>query len=566
MIIKITALYIINKNKKNDTGAGMKHLYFLVLLSFFSSLRAQDTDTLYILQTTDVHGHIRPYDYFRDKPADYGLAGIYTKVKAYRQQHRNVILVDGGDLIQGTPMAYYFNHLDAKSANPIIQTLNFMKYDALAVGNHDIEQGPQVYLRCQRESDFPWLSANSLLADSSTFFKPYTTIQKNGVQIGIIGLTTPGIPMWLDSSLYPGIDWQDMLEAARKYVQILRPRVDILVGLFHAGFDSSYSGAQTEALGLPNENASGLVARQVAGFDIIFAGHSHRPYPPEKTSFLDEAIQKPLQINAGSRGKFLGVAEIIYHKDSSHNTVHILAKNGWLEDVRQIPPAAEILDLTKKAHEKTLKYIRATVAELRDTLDAAHSRFEDNALVELINKAQMDYFQADFSLAASFNPGLKILPGKICIKDIYGMYRYENFLYLVQMSGQQIKDFLEYSARFYLWDGTQVKANPNMAGYNYDMAEGLSYQINVRKAPGSRTENIIDLKSGRPLDLHKKYRVAMNSYRASGGGGHMAAAGLEKAKILKKSNREMRGILADYLKKTGKISTRPDGNWKIITN
>lgn len=542
----------------------MKHFYFLVLFILFGQLFARQADTLYILQTTDVHGHIYPYDYFRDKAADYGLAKIYTRVKAYRQQYKNVILLDGGDLIQGTPLAYYFNYLDTTDVHPLIQTLNFMRYEAMSVGNHDIEQGAQVYLRCQRESQFPWLSANSLLDEGKTFFKPYTIIKRGGLKIGVIGLTTPGIPMWLDPSLYPGIEWQDMVKAARKYADILRPQVDILVGLFHAGFDSSYSGTQTDALGLPNENASGMVARQVPGFDVVFAGHSHRPLPKKKSSLNESDINKPLLINAGSRAKYLGVAELIYRRGEKHAAFKLLAKNAWLEDIKSTPSSAEILRLNKSAHEKTLKYIRTPVAELHDTLSAAGARFADNAVVELINNAQMDYFKADISMAASFNPRLQILPGKMRIKDIYGMYRYENYLYLVEMSGQQIKDYLEYSARYYLWDGKRVRANPDMAGYNYDMAEGISYQVNVTKAPGSRIEKLVFLRNGKALQADKKYTVALNSYRASGGGGHMAAAGAKQTRILRKSNKEMRSILTDYLKKTGRINTQPDGNWKIV--
>ena len=643
----------------------MRHIiilysFILFLLSFAS---AQQTDTLYILQTTDVHGNVQDYNYFNDQPADYGLARIYTEVAQLRRVHKNVLLLDGGDLLQGTPMIYYFNKIETDVPNPMILTLNDMKYDAFAVGNHDIEQGPVVYNRARKESHFPWLSANSVRKDGSTYFKPYTIIKRNGIRIGIIGLTTPAIPMWLDKSLYPGIEWADMVETAKKYVKILRPQVDVLVGLFHAGFEAEYSKKQTDALGLPNENASLLVAEQAPGFDVVFAGHSHRPEPKpgEVESIMDQT--KPLLINAGSWGRNLGIAEIIIrkkaedrrqktkdnikrrhrlspkmraamqkHRDKRLKTERkkekinsskyqaaqhkplkklegnpkeqspdiqnktswkVVAKKGWLKSMKDVPPVPEILNLMKPYHQKILKYIRTKIAELTAPLDAARSRFEDNATVELINKAQLDYTGADISFAASFNEHFKMPAGPIRIKDIYGMYRYENFLYTVAMTGQQIKDFLEYSARYFVPENGRITASDKMPGYNYDMAEGIRYKIIVKKGRANKTqdirqmikevkkkyqdtsnkirtgnsvEDIIFIKTGKPLEMNKTYTVAMNSYRATGGGGHLAAAGIKNPKILSKSNVEMRSILAEYIKKQKIIRPETDGNWKLITN
>ena len=167
----------------------MKSIYIFIILTI-SFLSAQTIDTLYILQTTDIHGRIYPYDYYQDKPADYGLAKIYSKVVEFRKAHQNVLLLDGGDMIQGTPMNYYFNKIESSLPNPMILTMNYMGYDAMAVGNHDIEQGLFVYNKAQRESNFSWLSANSTLPDLSTYFEPYTIYEINGIRIGIIGLTT----------------------------------------------------------------------------------------------------------------------------------------------------------------------------------------------------------------------------------------------------------------------------------------------------------------------------------------------------------------------------------------
>ncbi len=582
--------------------------YFILISFFLSSYTigfTQQADTLYILQTTDVHGNIRDYNYFTDAPSDYGLARIYSRVTEYRKKHKNVILIDGGDLIQGTPMIYYFNVLEPDKPNPMILTMNYMGYDAFTVGNHDIEQGLFVYNRAQNESYFPWLSANSILPDGRSYFKPYTIIERNGIKIGIIGLTTPGIPMWLDENLYPGIKWANMVKTAQKYAKILRPNVDVLVGLFHAGFESGYSAAATNKLGLPNENASGLVADKVPEFDLVFAGHSHQLVPAQGL-VASKTNTDPLRINAGSWGRNLGVAEIILsskYQDEKQKTKDNRLKNentrkeglqfpipnfqekhfgkivkmsGWLESMKEVEPSKAILQLSDYYHQKTLEYIRQPVAELSQAIDAARSRFEDNALVELINKAQLDYTKTDISFAASFSTHFKMPAGPVLVKDIYSMYRYENFLYTIEMSGQQILDFLTYSARFFvLNEQGNIIANSEMAGYNYDMAEGLRYKIlvNQKKNPKSNLEDgqtkntvadLILIKTGKPLEMDQTYVVAMNSYRASGGGGHLAAAGIQNPKILSKSSMEMRTILSEYLKKLKVINTQCDHNWKVV--
>ena len=554
-----------------DMKRWFRNRLFLLLTFLTFPLFAQTTDTLYILQTTDVHGNIYPYNYFKDAPADNGLAKIYTQVVQYRTHHKKVVLIDGGDLLQGTPLTYYFNTIETDVPNPMILTMNYMGYDAFTIGNHDVEQGVFVYTRAETESRFPWLSANSLLDDGRTFFKPYTIIEKNGLRIGIIGLTTPGIPLWLDKTLYPGITWVDMVETARRYVSLLRPQVDVLVGLFHAGFNAGYSAKQTAKAGLPNENASQLVAMQVPGFDVVFAGHSHRPRPKNKKIHTDKQ-NEPLLINAGSHGRYLGVAQIIIQQDEKSATKNIIQKNGWLESTRGIKPSEAILDLTSYYHKKTLDYIRTPIAKLEGELSGKKSRFEDTALIELINKAQMDACGADISFAACFNDRIDFKPGTLRVKDIYAIYPYENYLYLVEMTGQQIKDFLTYSSRYFVLQNGKIISNPSVNGYNYDMAEGIRYKIKVKNTmdvEGNVSENrnqisdLVLIKTGQALDMKKIYKVALNSYRANGGGGHMAAAHAQNAPLLWKSNIEMRTILINYFKKLGEIKPEIDGNWRL---
>ena len=539
----------------------MKKFQFLFILLFvFSLLSATQIDTLFILQTTDVHGNLYPYDYFKDEPAERGLAKVYTRVAEYRDLHENVILVDSGDMIQGTPLTYYFNKIEPDITHPMILAMNLMKYDAFAVGNHEIEQGTTIYNRVEKESDFPWLSANSFLEDGSTFFKPYTIIEKGGYKIGIIGLTTPGIPMWIDEALYPGITWKDMVETAKIFVAELRSEVDILIGIFHSGFDENEGAYKCKLMGLPIDNASGLVAKNVSGFDVIFGGHSHHIKPKERQTITNPG--KTLQIISGCLARNIGVAKLIIETNDKH--CRIIEKSSWIESIKDKVPSDEILEITKDHHNKVLKYIRTDIGITNDTLSGKHSRIKDTPLVDLINKAQLEYTNADISFAACFNSEFNISPGKIKIKDIYSLYEYENFLYMIEITGRQIKDYLEYSARYFIWDGENISSDPKIAGYNYDMAEGLSYQIDVSEDIGNRIKYLSLIETGKPIDMNRVYKVALNSYRGNGGGGHLAAAKAENAPVIFKSNIEMRSIIIEYISKIGIIKTEINNNWEII--
>ncbi len=536
-----------------------KQVLLLIIFLISSILFSQKVDSLYILGTNDLHGRIFPYNYYQDEPDEIGLAQIYTRVKQFRDKHSKVILLDAGDAIQGTPLTQYYNFIEPDKPHPMSKAMNIMGYEAFAVGNHEIEQGPGVYNRIKAESNFPWLSANSVLKDSSTYFRPYAIIEKKGIKIGIIGLTTPGIPTMLDQTYYPGITWTDMVTTARKYAEILRPSVDVLVGLFHAGFIQSEDAYKSESMGLPVANASGLVAEQVPEFDVIFGGHSHRIKPDIGTEV--EESEKPLQIIAKKWGECLGVAKIKIEKTDGR--YRIINKIGWVESASDLEPDKELMELLQPYHDKTLEYIRNDIATVNDTIYGAKSRFEDSPIVELINDAQLAITKADISVAASFKTDYIFKPGKLQLKDVFTIYPYENYLFVVEMTGKQIKSYLEESTKFYIIKNGKVIKNPEVAGYHYSMAEGINYKIELSKPIGRRINNITMEKNNEQLDLTKKYNVAMNSYRANGGGGLMNAAGAMDAPILYKSSQDMRNILIDYLQTIGSINNQVDNNWEL---
>ena len=230
--------------------------------------------------------------------------------------------------------------------------------------------------------------------------------------------------------------------------------------------------------------------------------------------------------------------------------------------MKNVEASQSIMDLTKNYHQATLKYIRSSIAKTNGPLSAKEALFKDSALIELINKAQMDYTGADISFAASFNNHFELDKGEIKVKDVYGMYYYENDLYMMEMTGRQIKDYLEYSARIYQLENGKVVLDKKINGYNYDMAEGINYTINVSKPVGQRITQLSN-PDGSAFDLAKTYKVALNSYRATGGGGHIVAAKADNNPIIFKSGRGMRSILTDYIKKIGVIEPSVNNNWKL---
>jgi 2',3'-cyclic-nucleotide 2'-phosphodiesterase/3'-nucleotidase len=251
-------------------------LFLLLSLRTFL-LPAQKDITLKIIHTSDVHGAILPFDFINNNAVDFGLAHVYTYVKQERSnEEQELILLDNGDVLQGQPTVYYANFMDSIGHHIIPEVMNYMGYDAGTVGNHDIEAGPNIYNHMVEAFNFPWLSAN--IVDKRTglpYFKPYTVITRQGIRIAVMGLTTPGVTKWLSPSLWPNMQFVDMVDAAKMWMDSIRIKENpqVIIGLFHSGHNAAYEDSDPDA---PlNENASLLVGQQVPGFDALFIGHDH---------------------------------------------------------------------------------------------------------------------------------------------------------------------------------------------------------------------------------------------------------------------------------------------------
>ena len=567
-----------------------KKLFFsfiLVLLSL-TTIFAQ-TINLKIIETSDVHGAIFPYDFKENKETNSSLARVLTYVKEQRADtNQTVILLDNGDILQGDPSVYYYNFEKTDTIHLYADVMNYMKYDVGTVGNHDIETGHTVYDKFNKEIDFPWLAANAVnTSTNEPYFKPYTIIEKKGLKIAVLGLITPAIPLWLPEKIWSGMRFDDMIETAKKWVKIIKEKEqpDLLVGLFHAGVDYTYNdeNENTEK----NENASKLVAEKIDGFDIVFVGHDHAGWN-FTTKSPDGKDVLILGTTSGARN--IAVVSITLNRSKSCPIYDLQNISGELVDTKNYAADAEFMNHYKNNFEEVKKYVSRPVGGFTETISARDAVFGPSKFVDLIQNIQLQLTGADISFTAPLSFNAKIEKGKVFVKDMFDLYRYENLLYTMELSGQEIKDYLEYSygnwfnqmkdendhlLKFKLDSNGNLKYSdknktPELDEryYNYESAAGIDYTVDVTKPAGSKV-TIIGFSNGKPFNLDSKYKVAINSYRGNGGGGHLTrGAKIPKEdlskRVINSTEKDLRYYLMKWIEKEKTVTPKLNGNWKVL--
>jgi len=559
--------------------------------------------TITFLETSDVHGMVLPYNFMKAAPAASSLAQVATLVAGEREKTGNeVVLLDDGDSLQGQPFVYYYNFEKTSVPHVWGQALNSLGYSAIGVGNHDIEAGHAVYDKLYKETVAPVICANALKADGTPYFQPYTVINRQGVKIAVLGMISPWIPNWLPNQLWTGMTFADMVETAKKWVPIIqkKEKPDLLVGLFHSGVDYTYGGLTKDTPS--NENAAQLVAEQVAGFDVIFVGHDHQgwdgkgwdPVAKAKKDVVGPDGKKVYIVGPKSDASGVGYVKVDLALDKATGA-YKKSFTTLLLPTAGIAPYKPFVANLQPAFNEVKAWVDKPVGKLAGKITTRDSMFGDSAFVDLIHKIQLELSadpamglkKADVSFAAplSYDATIPSNPdGTMFVRDMFSLYQYENFLYTMDMTGRQIKDFLEYSYKLWLAtmpnDGnhliamTQDKDGKWVTAtryYNYDSAAGINYTVDVSKPAGSRV-TISSLSDGRPFSLDATYTVAINSYRGQGGGGHLTTgAGLDKDTVqkLKLVNgatvKDLRFYLLKWFEKqSGAVKVDPLGNWKIV--
>jgi 2',3'-cyclic-nucleotide 2'-phosphodiesterase/3'-nucleotidase len=514
-----------------------------------------------------------------------GVARVATLVKQQREAkgEDRVLLVDAGDIIQGTSLAYYYARVDPITGadspqHPMAVAMNHMRYDAAALGNHEFNYGIDVLRKFESQCRFPLLGANAL--DAKTLkpaFRPYTVKRicvpgAPDIKVGILGLTNPGIALWDKDNVSGRMVFPGLVEQARKYVPRLRALgCDVVFLTDHSGLDGSSSYGDE----LPYvENASNLVAEQVPGIDAILVGHTHVEVSSytvtNKETGKDVVLSEPY-----CWGMRLTVFD--FDLELHHGQWKVTRTTAQTLDPKGVAEDAEITELLQADHELVVKYVNTPVGTCTQDLSAAESCWKDVPIMDFIHEVQMKTVAAGLSaadaalplisVAAPFSRTADIPAGDVTIRDIAGLYIYDNTLYGKKLTGAQLKDYLEYAAKYYHQVPSGTKADTatltnanSFWDYMYDTAAGVSYDIDIAQAEGSRIKNLSH--NGTAVTDDQVFVVAVNNYRANGGSGypHIAAADIAYS-----STNEIRQLMIDYVTAKGTLDPADFAvtNWKL---
>ncbi len=527
---------------------------FMLITSIFTFLPAiamaegSETRDLVILGTSDIHGNIDNYDYFTDSiPSGSAERGL-TKVATYMKtvvNNPNTIIIDNGDTIQGTPLSYLFR--DGTEMNPLAAVMNEMGYVCATVGNHEFNYGPEVLNKFQDEAKFPLLSAN--VTGGAYEFIPYTIKDVDGVQIGILGLTPPAVKYWERPENIEGCVFGDPIDAAQKYVPEMRALgVDVVVVAAHSGLDETYG------YGLDENFIKALTT--VPGIDVILAGHAHANVESQMINGV--LVTEP---NYHTRN----ISDIRITVTGSGSDWVVSAKSSKTPVLKGIAEDPDIKAIAQPYHDATVTYINTPIGEATGAFPGGFdARVADGPMADLINQVQTEAAAAagipvQASCAALFTNDAKLNAGPIKLKDAYAVYIYDNTLYVIEATGQMIKDELEWTAGYfnqYYFEPDGVTVNKNVRDYNYDMWSGIEYKLDVTKPVGQR---VVELKlNGVPLAMDQLVCVALNNYRATGK--------FPTATILYQSTVEVRELITNWIMERGTIN--PDSiyvkNWSLL--
>jgi 2',3'-cyclic-nucleotide 2'-phosphodiesterase / 3'-nucleotidase len=549
---------------------------------------ANHTAELTVMATADVHGYVLNWDYFKDAPftgtSEGGLAKVATLVEQVRTDRGAdaTLLVDTGDTIQGSMLANFVAKVEPFTetgiTHPMALAMNAMGYDAMVVGNHEFNYGVPFLRAFEAQIDFPLLGAN--VRDATTAaaaFTPWTieTVNLKGhkpIKVGILGLTTPGSAIWDRDKVGGVLDFTGGVETAEVEVpKLLKAGADVVIVLAHTGATpgSSYG----DAVPYP-ENFARQLAEQVPGIDAIFTAHSHaaiaEQFVTNQQTGAQVLISQPM-----NWGRRLSVMDLELRM--IRGRWEVMDRSAELLTAAGVPEHPGIVSLVQDVHEDTVAYVNSPIGTSLAAMSLAEARYRDVAALDFINYVQAETVRAGLagtsaegmpvlSIAAPFNRQAGIPEGAVSIRDVAGMYIYDNTLLAIELTGAQLKDYLERSAQFFktpVGPGpyTPDEVSGNGPDYNYDVIYGLSYDIDISQPAGSR---ITDLShGGAPIDPAMRFAVAINNYRQNGGGGFPHVVG---APILYNPLTEIREMIIEWVKDTGVIDPAEFASvdWRLV--
>lgn len=549
------------------------------MMTLTGAVPAQEREVkLKIVQTSDVHGNYYPYDFIQRREAAGSLARVHAFVQKKREIYGDrLILLDNGDILQGQPTAYYYNYVDTVAPHVAAEMLDFMGYDAGNVGNHDVETGRSVFDRWACDCHFPILGANIIdTATGQPHFKPYEVLVRDGVKVVVLGMITPAIPVWLSENLWQGLRFDDMEETARRWMKVIREKEqpDLVIGLFHAGQEAQQLG------GLYRENASVEVAQRVPGFDIVLFGHDHARECRKVVNVEGDSV---LVMNPANNA--VVVSNIDVTLKMRDGRVVDKKVRGVLSQTKNYGISREFMDHFAAQQQTINDFVSKPIGRFTETISTRPAYFGPSAFVDLIHQLQLAISGAEISLAAPLSYDARINEGEVFVSDMFNLYKYENMLYVMRLTGREIKGALEMS--YALWtnrmtspedpllllreeqrEGAEERASFKNYSFNFDSAAGILYTVDVTKPEGEKIR-ILSMADGTPFDPDREYRVAVNSYRGNGGGELLTkGAGIRqdrlKERILSSTDKDLRYYLMQYIEQQKTIVPRALDQWRFV--
>jgi 2',3'-cyclic-nucleotide 2'-phosphodiesterase / 3'-nucleotidase len=534
----------------------------LALLAAAAPAVPAETVTVTVLATTDTHGHVYPWDYFTKERAARGLAAASTLVAAVRREAPNVLLVDCGDTIQGSPLESVHQAAvrDGRTSDPdpMMLAMNAMGYDAMVVGNHEFNFGLKNLAAARGTARFPWLSANTRTGGTVPPFAPYVVKTIGGVKVAVVGVTTAAIPQWEKPEQIAGLSWLDPVEGVRGALAALEgEKPDVVLAAVHGGLDRDPRTGERRPGEVPGENSVWQIAEAFPQLAAIVYGHTHR---------REEGRRVGNVLLVQPRAWAQDVARIDLTLSREGGGAWTLARAGsrLLAVEPDTPADPEVLGIARGYHEAAERYLEQPVAESPAPLSGERARFEDSALVDAIQEVQLHYAKADVSFSSLFRPQTRVPRGPVTVRELASLYVYDNELYAVEGTGRMVREALENAARYFRTCpeptcATGPLVDRAVADYNYDMAQGVEYEIDLTQPPGQRVKNL--RYHGAPLRDDQPLRIALNNYRAAGSSGYTMFRG---AKVVWRSGREIRDLMVDYFTAKKRLPEKADGNWRLL--
>ena len=519
--------------------------------------------TIQVLHTTDLHGALAAWDDVTDRPAARGLERIASLIGAQRAGGTPTLLLDGGDAVSGSGLVRVWREGDHARPDPVVAAMNALGYDAMALGNHEFDAGRAALDTVVAAARFRVLAANVVDARTGQPAFEATLVRTvAGVRIGVLGLTTPAIPMLMDSALCSGLRFLDPVEVARTEVARLRgaEHCQVVIALAHMGLERDPAARGGDARphpgDAPNENLGYRLAYEVPGIDAVILGHTHQVIP-------SVMVGGALVTQAGRNGEQLGRIELKLTRESALSEWKLAGRTASMIAVTDSVPDDPALHALAAPYAAAARAaLDEIVGQAAGTFSAPWWRFGDNPLWQLVQRCQLDFMGADVSLAALFDPAQVIAPGPIRRRDLLRLYPYDNSLGLVEMSGADLKQTLEHAASMlapYAWDGASPLLKPDAAGFQFDAAYGVTYAIDLTQPEGSR---VVDLRwKGRPLDPAQRFKVVANSYRLAGGGDYKE---LRAARRVWHVATPVPDLLVRWVREKRTLDPAGDAGWTLL--